>query len=106
MEPLRRGGVFTCVGRLEVHHPCEGHIKAQVMAILGEQYHHWEKMRDLVQQTFAALGIPADETYEADFVCPAKQSAMLQHVDKNGYTDALVCTQLEKPLEVTKQTST
>jgi hypothetical protein len=78
---------FFVVGLLEVHHPCEGHVKARLTVVLPEGYHPWERMRDLVQQAFAELGIPADETYEAHFVAPGRQSALLQHTDRDGVTD-------------------
>jgi hypothetical protein len=78
---------FFVVGLLEVHHPCEGHVKARLTVVLPEEYHPWERMRDLVQQVFTELSIPADETYEAHFVAPGRQSALFQHTDRNGITD-------------------
>src|SRR5580765_3676013 len=62
------GGVFNVVGWVDVHHPCEGHIKARFRVLLPARYHAWAQMRDFVQQMFTALGIPTDETYEAEFV--------------------------------------
>src|SRR4029079_11451438 len=61
-------GVFKLVGWVDVHHPCEGHIKARFRVLLPARYHGPEQMRDFVQQMFSALGIPADETYEVEFV--------------------------------------
>jgi hypothetical protein len=78
---------FFVVGLLEVHHPCEGHVKARLTVVLPEEYRAWERMRDLVQQVFAELSIPADETYEARFVAPGRQSGLLQHTDRNRVTD-------------------
>ncbi len=82
-----RPRAFFVVGRLEVHHPCEGHVKARLTVVLPEEYHPAERMCDLVRQVFAELGIPADETYEAHFVAPGRQSALFQHTDRNGVTD-------------------
>jgi hypothetical protein len=87
--PIGRGGVFRVVGRLDVHHPCEGHIKAHLRVVLPEGYHTWEQMRDAVQQVFLALSIPADETYEADFVSPSRQTHIENATDREGVSDRL-----------------
>ncbi len=78
---------FFVVGRLEVHHPCDGHVKARLTVVLPEEYHPGERMLDLVRRVFAELDIPADETYEAHFIAPGRQSALFQHTDRNGVTD-------------------
>ena len=52
-------GVFNVIGWLDVHHPCEAHIKAQLRVLLPEEYHKWEQMSQLVKQMFFALGIPS-----------------------------------------------
>jgi hypothetical protein len=86
---IGRGGVFTAVGTLDVHHPCEGHMKAHVRVVLPEKYHTWEQMREAVQQVFAALSIPSDETYEADFVSPSRQTGIEQATNRDGVSDRL-----------------
>jgi hypothetical protein len=86
---LGTGIVFTVIGWLDVHYPCEGHIKAQLRVCLPDRYHQWERMRDLVRQVFDRLGIPADETYEAHFVVASKQTEIEQATDRHGMTDRL-----------------
>lgn len=83
------GMIFTVLGWVDIHHPCEGHIKAQLRVCLPEKYLEWEPMRDLVHQLFDLLRIPADETYEADFVAASKQVGIEQATDRHGMTDRL-----------------
>ena len=83
------GMVFTVIGWVDVHHPCEGHIKTQLRICLPEKYHEPERMRGLVHQLFEQLGIPADETYEALFVAASRQTGIEQARDRNGMTDRL-----------------
>lgn len=81
--------VFTVIGWVDVHHPCEGHIKTRFRACLPERYLEWKLMRESVQQLFEQLGIPADETYEADFVAALRQTRIEQATDRQGMTDRL-----------------
>ena len=83
------GIVFNIICLVDVHHPCEGHIQAGFRVLLPARYHTWERMRDFVQQMFSALGIPADETYEALFVSAEHQAAIEQATDRNGMTDRI-----------------
>jgi hypothetical protein len=83
------GCVFNVIGWVDVHHPCEGHIKARLRVLLPARYHGWEQMRLLVEQVFSALGIPADETYEAHFVSADRQTGLEQATDRDGKTDRL-----------------
>jgi hypothetical protein len=83
------GLVFTVMGWVDVHHPCEGHIKTRLRVCLPERYFEWQRMRDFVQRVFEQLGIPADETYEADFVAASKQMGIEQATDRHGMTDRL-----------------
>jgi hypothetical protein len=83
------GLVFTVIGWVDAHHPCEGHIKARLRVCLPERYLEWEQMRDLVQRLFEQLGIPADETYEADFIAASRQTGIQQATDRQGMTDRL-----------------
>jgi hypothetical protein len=75
------------VGRVDVHHPCKGHIKTQLLVMLPDKYHSFEPMRDLVAGIFEALGIPADETFESLFVSPGKQAAYENATDRDGMSD-------------------
>jgi hypothetical protein len=83
------GMVFTVIGWVDVHYPCEGHIKTQLRVCLPKRYHEPEQMRNLVQQLFKELGIPADETHEAEFVAASKQTGVEQATDRHGMTDRL-----------------
>ena len=77
------------LGWIEIHHPCEGHIKAQIRASLPEEYQQPEKMREVVEHLLAHAGIPAGETYEAHFISPSGQVVIARPVDRNGYTDRI-----------------
>lgn len=83
------GIVFTVIGWVDVHYPCEGHIKTQLRICLPEKYHQPEQMRELVQQLFQQLGIPDDETYEAHFVAASRQTGIEQATNRHGMTDRL-----------------
>jgi hypothetical protein len=82
-------GVFRIVGRVDVHHPCEGHIKAQLHVVLPAEYHETERMERLVAEIFAALAIPADETFEALFVSPSQQTSCENATDREGMSDRI-----------------
>ena len=84
---LGRGGTFHGAGSLEVHHPCDGHVQARLTVVLPEPYQAPGRMREIVDQVFAALGIPADETFEAHFVGPSRQAGMGRHRDRSGVSD-------------------
>ena len=77
------------LGWVEIHHPCEGHIKARIRALLPQEYHQPEKMKQIVEVLFVHAGIPVDETYEAHFVSPSAQVGISRPMDRNGYTDRI-----------------
>jgi hypothetical protein len=81
--------VFRAVGWADIHHPCEGHIRVRLRVCLPVRYHEPEQMRELVRSMFSALGIPADETYEAFFVSADRQTRIEQATDRDGGTDRL-----------------
>ncbi len=83
------GGAFYVTGRVDVHHPCEGHIKAQLHVVLPAEYHAFEPMRELVMMVFEALGIPSDETFEAHFVSPEEQTVYENPIDREGLSDRM-----------------
>ena len=92
LEPGRNAPLAPAgcsMSSVDVHHPCEGHIKARLRVLLPARYHGWEKMRELVERMFAALGIPADETYEASFASAEQQTGIEQATDRDGLTDRL-----------------
>lgn len=84
--PAPRGLVFNMVGSVDVHHPCDGHIKAIFRFVLPAQYHEYETMNELVRLMLAALQIPSDETYEAYFMSPEHRALIEQVTDRNGMT--------------------
>ena len=77
------------LGWIEIHHPCEGHIKAHIRVLLPEDYHQPEKMKQIIEALFAHVGVPVDETYEAHFVSPAAQTVISRRMDRNGCVDAI-----------------
>jgi hypothetical protein len=83
------GIVFTVIGWVDVHYPCEGHIRAQLRICLPEKYHEPERRLELVQQLFGRLGIPADETYEAHFIAASRETLIEQAWNPHGKTDRL-----------------
>ncbi len=83
------GGVFKVAGRVDVHHPCEGHIKAQLHVVLPAEYHSSERVLEFVGAVFEALGIPSDETFEALFVSPEQQTSYENATDRNGMSDRM-----------------
>lgn len=82
-------GVFNSIGRVDVHHPCEGHIKTQLRVVLPAEYQRIEQMREFVATIFGALGIPSDETFESLFVSPEQQTSYENATDREGWTDRL-----------------
>jgi hypothetical protein len=80
---------FYVTGRVDVHHPCEGHIKAQLHVVLPAEYHPFERMREFVATIFEALGIPSDETFESQFVSPDQQVAYENATDREGLSDRM-----------------
>lgn len=73
---LGPGRVFTVIGWLDVHYPCEGFHRLQMRAGLPDRYACWEAMRDLVPQVKAALGLPADESYHVYMGGLSEQTSM------------------------------
>ena len=73
---LGEGRVFSVIGWLDVHHPCEGFHRLQLRVGLPDRYATWESMRDLVPQVKAALGLPADESYQIVLAGLSKQTGM------------------------------
>ena len=76
-------------GRVDVHHPCEGHIKTQFQVVLPAEYHPFERMQEFVATVFEALDIPSDETFEALFVSPEQQTGYENATDREGMSDRM-----------------
>lgn len=79
--------VFHVVGWLDVHHPCDGHIKTRVRIKIPAEYHLFDRMKPIVEAIFKALDIPLDETYETTVFDSDKVTGILQPIDRNGMTD-------------------
>jgi hypothetical protein len=69
------GRIFSIIGWLDVHHPCEGFHRLQLRVGLPDRYVCWESMRDMVPQVKAALGLPADESYHISLVGLSRQTS-------------------------------
>jgi hypothetical protein len=82
-------GAFYVTGRVDVHHPCEGHIKTQLHIVLPPEYHSSERMKEFIAIVFEALGIPSDETFEALFVSPEQQTVYENATDREGMSDRI-----------------
>jgi hypothetical protein len=78
---------FSHVGWIDVHHPCDGHIKAQLRIQVPKAYHGPEQMTSFIRQVFETLSIPSDETYEALFFCGDAAVQIEQATDRDGATD-------------------
>jgi hypothetical protein len=81
--------VFTHVGCIDVHHPCDGHIKTQLRIQIPAQYHDLDQMKSIINQTFDALSIPLDETYEAVFFAGERQIELGQITNREGISDRI-----------------
>ncbi|WP_164921363.1 hypothetical protein [Rhodopirellula baltica] len=86
---LNSPSVFTVFGWIDVHHPCQGHIKARIRALLSDDLMAFESQRETIHAVFDALSIPRDETYEADFLTSDNQQAIHQDVDRDGMSDRI-----------------
>ncbi|MBZ0166754.1 MAG: hypothetical protein K8I00_08090 [Candidatus Omnitrophica bacterium] len=75
---------LTEVGKINVHYPCDGHIKTRLFVSVPERHHQHEHLKEIVDRTFAALQIPADETFEADFTAPGQCIKIIHHIDRKG----------------------
>jgi hypothetical protein len=87
--PMPAGVCFNKVGSVDIHYPCDGHIKAQFRFLLPKRYHELTTMKDLVRLLLAKIQIPNDETYEAHFVSEEQHSSIEQAVDRDGMTDRM-----------------
>lgn len=81
------GVVFKDTGWVDVHYPCDGHIKVLLRVALPRSYHVYSQMSEFVRQMLSALNIPADETYEALFMSDETRESIVQSVDRFGMTD-------------------
>ena len=81
--------VFTVIGWIDVHHPCDGHIKTQLRIPMPAEYLLFDQMKSIIQRVFEVLDIPLDETYEAVFFTCDRITAIEQATNREGITDRL-----------------
>ena len=77
------------LGWIDVHFPCEGHIKTQIRVLIPKEYHEPNKLSAITRTILAIAEIPENETYDATFIDPATVTAMTQPVNRQGITDRL-----------------
>src|SRR6185369_11101141 len=75
----KKGG--TVFGNFQVHHPCEGHIKAFIYIHLPTRYRDSKLLVELQKAAFRELHIPEDETYELSFFDAEGWLSIVQHVN-------------------------
>src|SRR4051794_24512342 len=56
---------FEIIGWVDVHHPCDSCIKAQIRICIPANYHQCERMAAMVKAICEALSIPHDEHCES-----------------------------------------
>lgn len=80
-------GLFR--GWVDVHYPCQSHIKLQIRGALPEEYLTASKIKEVVSTIQKFLEIPTDETFEAVFFKPAKIVQMSKSTDRQGQSDRI-----------------
>jgi hypothetical protein len=76
-------------GWIDVHFPCEGHIKARILAALPDEFLEVSKIREIVPEILNRLKIQPNETYEATFFKPTHVIELAQPVNREGVTDRI-----------------
>ena len=74
---------------VDVHFPCEGHIKVLIRGALPEAYLESSKIQPIITGLLGRLGIRQDETYEATFFKPTRAIQIGSSVNREGMTDRL-----------------
>jgi hypothetical protein len=76
------GSIFKVVGFVEVHHPCDNHVKAHIRCSIPQTYlADRANMNVAVLEIFEALEIPSDETYVAQFITTESQGGVSNRRD-------------------------
>lgn len=81
---------FCVKGFLDIHHPCDGHIKAKLRVQIPREYHTQNHMKAIVDAVFTAVGIPPDETFSPDFFYCDETTGIGRWIDRNGESDRFV----------------
>ena len=92
---IGRFSLGNCVaggcGWLDVHCPCDGHIKVQIRLMLPDEYYEQDKFKAIIDSVFEALEIPRDETYEVRGHKYALGGIYdVQPCDREGYSDRMM----------------
>jgi hypothetical protein len=69
-DPAFVFSAFEVIGWIDVHHPCDSRIKAQLRICIPVEYHPFERMAAMVKAICEALSIPADEHCESRVEVP------------------------------------
>jgi hypothetical protein len=77
------------IGWIDVHYPCQGHIKLQIRISLPTEYHTAEKLRMIVAAIVTATEVPVDEPYEVLLFAAKEPMGMAQPVNREGITDRI-----------------
>ncbi len=77
------------LGWIDVHFPCEGHIKARVKGALPADYLAPNKIQELLHRVFVELKIALEETYVAEFFTVTNQIQIQQPTNREGYSDRI-----------------
>jgi len=76
-------------GWIDVHFPCEGHIKVRIIAALPDDLLEASKIRELIPNLLGRLKIQPDETYEATCFKPTRILEIGRAVNRKGMTDRI-----------------
>jgi hypothetical protein len=77
------------VGWIDVHHPCDGHVKTQLRIRIPVEYHDFHQEKIIIRTVFEILGIPLDETYEATFFSGDTVRCISQRTNRDGIWDVI-----------------
>lgn len=84
-------------GWIDVHFPCQGHIKLQIRGSLPEECLEFAKAKELIFALRRHLKISETETFEAVFFKPTKVFQIEQPTDREGMTDRILTTRKFSP---------
>ena len=76
-------------GWIDVHFPCQGHIKTRIRCAVPTECVNASNIRELIPEIFRRLRIASDETFEAEFFKQNDAIRITQPVDRHGTTDRI-----------------
>jgi hypothetical protein len=71
---------FVVIGWIDVHHPCDSCIKAQIRICIPVEYHQFERMEKMVKAICEALSIPPDEHCESTIFNSVNETRIMPRV--------------------------